>query len=243
MALQILLIWVLTGAVGGALVTSILYAKKQRNPLPGVFVGAVAGAIGNLIVLVPLWLSIVRSNEETRSTPTDPVMQEAVLAAVTPSYRADSSPETASEPHHDLAADSACIIVEDDPDLYDTLMVLLEIWSIDPIAFTDGTDAVRWIEDLENDVNVVSVPPVALIDIRLPGVSGPEVAARMRRSPLLNNSAIVLMTAYSLSPQEERDVLATSKADKLIYKPLPEPEELRQILRDVMIKRQKESVL
>ncbi|WP_119071775.1 response regulator [Aggregatilinea lenta] len=243
MALQILLVWVITGAVLGALITSILYARKQRNPLPGAVLGGVLGAVGNLIALVPLWLSIVRSDDSRPRTPVDPDMREAVMAAVIPPYGTDSDTDTdLSQPT--VTADTACIIVEDDPDIFDTLMALLEIWNIDPIAFTTGGDTIKWIDDLDDDVTVVSVPPIALLDIRLPdGIYGTKVAARMRRSPLLNNIAIVLMTAFVLSPQEERDVMAESQADLLIYKPLPAPNELRQQLRDVMIQRQKESVL
>ncbi len=241
MATEILLGWVISGAVLGALVTPILYASKQRNPLPGALVGAVAGAVGNLIVLVPLWLSIARSGESTRRAPIDPAMREAVLAAATPLHAI--APAEASLPHPAVTSDTACIIVEDDPDIYDTVLALLDIWNIDPIAFTNGTDAIKYIDDLDNDVNVVSVPPIALVDIRLPGVYGHEISARMRQSPLLGNIAIVLMTAYSLSPQEERDIMATSQADLLLLKPLPEPLELRKILRDVILQRQKESVL
>lgn len=241
MATEILLGWVITGAVLGALVTPILYASKQRNPLPGVLVGAVAGAVGNLIVLVPLWLSIARSEEPSHRAPVDPAMREAVLAATTP-YRA-ATPAEAAPLHPTVTADTTCIFVEDNPDIYDTLLAVLDIWNIDPIAFTNGTDAIKWIDDLDNDVTVVSVPPIALLDIRLPGASGPEIGARMRQSPLLSNIAIVLMTAYALSPQEERDIMATSQADLLLFKPLPAPQELRKILRDVILQRQKESVL
>ncbi len=44
---------------------------------------------------------------------------------------------------------STWMVVEDEPDLYDTLLALFEIWSIDGVAFTNGTDAVKWIEDVD----------------------------------------------------------------------------------------------
>ena len=42
---------------------------------------------------------------------------------------------------------STWMVVEDEPDLYDTLLALFEIWSIDGVAFTNGTDAIKWIEE------------------------------------------------------------------------------------------------
>jgi CheY-like chemotaxis protein len=125
---------------------------------------------------------------------------------------------------------STWMVVEDEPDLYDTLLALFEIWSIDGVAFTNGTDAVKWIEDIDRGEANTNLPELALLDIRLPGVSGPEIGQRLRKSPVLNDVAIVMMTAYHLTPTEEKAVLEKSQAGTLLYKPLPSPTEFHAIL-------------
>ncbi|MBN1562631.1 MAG: response regulator [Anaerolineae bacterium] len=129
---------------------------------------------------------------------------------------------------------STWMVVEDEPDLYDTLLALFEIWSIDGVAFTNGTDAVRWIDDVDNGSAETNIPELALLDIRLPGVSGPEIGQRLRESPVLGQTAIVLMTAYHLTPREEKEAVDLAAADSLMYKPLPAPAEFRRILEDAI---------
>jgi CheY-like chemotaxis protein len=129
---------------------------------------------------------------------------------------------------------STWMVVEDEPDLYDTLLALFEIWSVDGVAFTDGMDALKWIDDVDEGNVDANLPELALLDIRLPGVEGPEIAYRMRQSPLLKNVTIVLMTAYRLSPQDEKRVIARADADALLYKPLPAPAEFHARLREAI---------
>src|SRR5512145_1970792 len=98
---------------------------------------------------------------------------------------------------------STWMVVEDEPDLYDTLLALFEIWSIDGVAFTNGTDALKWIEDVDKGSADTNLPELALLDIRLPGATGPEIGKRLRESTVLSDVAIVLMTAYYLTPTQE----------------------------------------
>jgi CheY-like chemotaxis protein len=129
---------------------------------------------------------------------------------------------------------STWMVVEDEPDLYDTLLALFEIWSIDGVAFTNGTDAVKWIEDVDKGSTDTNIPELALLDIRLPGATGPEIGQRLRKSLVLNDIAIVMMTAYHLTPQEEEKVMAQAKANTLLYKPLPAPDEFRAALQNAI---------
>lgn len=134
---------------------------------------------------------------------------------------------------------STWMVVEDEPDLYNTLLTLFDIWSIDGVAFTNGADAIRWIDDVDAGNRETNLPELALIDIRLPGATGDQIAKRLRTSPVLGDTAIVLMTAYYLSPDEEKALLATAQTTRLIYKPLPAPVELQKLLREAVATRPK----
>jgi CheY-like chemotaxis protein len=129
------------------------------------------------------------------------------------------------------------MVVEDEPDIYDVLLAMFEIWGIDGVAFVDGAEAVSWIEDVDQHRVGGELPELALLDVRLPEVSGPEVGARLRASAALGNTAIVLITAYHLSPEQEKDAIAQAQADLLLRKPLPALAELRAQLAEVVAKR------
>lgn len=128
------------------------------------------------------------------------------------------------------------MVVEDEPDIYDVLLAMFEIWGIEGVAFVDGAEAVAWIETVDQGRVRGDLPELAILDIRLPEVSGPEVGNRLRASPVLEDIAIVLITAYRLSPEEEDRVVALAKADLLMYKPLPTMNELREKMNEVIIK-------
>jgi CheY-like chemotaxis protein len=126
------------------------------------------------------------------------------------------------------------MVVEDEPDIYEVLLAMFEIWGIEGVAFVDGGQAVAWIDDVDQNRVPGELPELALIDIRLPEVSGPEVGRRLRESPILKSMAIVLITAYRLSPQEEVEAIDLAQADHLMYKPLPGMPELRRILDEII---------
>jgi len=126
------------------------------------------------------------------------------------------------------------MIVEDEPDLYDMLMAMSGVLGVDEVAFSTGEEAVIWIEEVEAGHFEEEVPVLGLIDLRLPGdIDGVMVAERLRESTPLRNMAVVLMTAYYLSPAEERSFMERADADLLIYKPLPSFPVLRDILRTI----------
>lgn len=133
---------------------------------------------------------------------------------------------------------STWMVVEDEPDIYEVLLAMFELWGIEGVAFVDGEEAVAWIDDVDKGRFQGELPELALLDIRLPGnISGPMVGEKLRKSTALGNMAIVLSTAYRLSPDDEKRVVEQAGADKLMYKPLPRFAELQQILEDVIARR------
>jgi CheY-like chemotaxis protein len=131
------------------------------------------------------------------------------------------------------------MVVEDEPDIYDVLLAMFEIWGIEGVAFVDGAEAVAWIEGVDQGRVRGELPELAILDIRLPEVSGPEVGNRLRKSPVLGDIAIVLITAYRLSPEDEQSVVKQAQADLLMYKPLPAMAELRSTMDAVIAKHSK----
>jgi len=130
------------------------------------------------------------------------------------------------------------MVIDDEPDIYDVLVAMFRLWGIEGIAFVDGSEAVQWVESVDNGTYTGELPEMAIIDIRLPGVDGHYVAARIRRSPRLGNMAIALITTYRISPAIEKQIMAISQADAFIEKPLPSMAELRAQL-DAIIARRK----
>lgn len=133
---------------------------------------------------------------------------------------------------------STWMVVEDEPDIYDVLLAMFGIWGIEGVAFVDGEEAVAWIEDVDNKRFQGELPELALLDIRLPGdLDGIDVGERIRKSAVLGDIAIVLTTAFKLTPEQEVEYMARSQADKLIYKPLPKFSELQGILEAIIAER------
>lgn len=130
------------------------------------------------------------------------------------------------------------MVVEDEPDIYELLLAMFEMWGIEGVAFVDGEEAIAWIEDVDHNRFQGELPELALLDIRLPGeIKGPAVGERLRKSGPLGHIAVVLTTAYKLKPDEEQVVITTAGADKLIYKPLPKFGELQAMLEDIIAQR------
>jgi CheY-like chemotaxis protein len=133
---------------------------------------------------------------------------------------------------------STWMVVEDEPDIYEVLLAMFEMWGIEGVAFVDGEEAVAWIDEVDRGEFEGELPELALLDIRLPGsISGPMVGERLRKSPILQHSAIVLSTAYRLSAEEEKAVIERAGADHLMYKPLPKFNELKKLLEGIIADR------
>jgi CheY-like chemotaxis protein len=130
---------------------------------------------------------------------------------------------------------STWMVVEDEPDIYELLLLMLESFGVEGLAFVDGEEAVGWIDDVDNGFYHGELPSVALLDIRLPGrISGPEVGKRLRESAHISDDLkIVLVTAYKLTPTQEKEVMELSGADELLYKPIPRFDQFRKLIDDL----------
>lgn len=130
------------------------------------------------------------------------------------------------------------MVVEDEPEIYELLLAMFEMWGIEGVAFVDGEEAVAWIDDVNNDRFQGELPELALLDIRLPGeINGIEVGEQLRQSKTLGNMAIVMTTAFKLSKAEQEEAIKRSGADYWLPKPLPKFSKLQGILEKVIAER------
>ena len=121
------------------------------------------------------------------------------------------------------------MIVEDEPDIYELLLAMFELWGIQGVAFVDGPEAVAWVDDVDNGRVRGELPGSAA------GRACPSLAARKSRSACdrarcSGTSGSFPITAYRLSPDDEKAVMAEAQADLLLFKPLPSLNELRGMI-------------
>jgi CheY-like chemotaxis protein len=77
------------------------------------------------------------------------------------------------------------------------------------------------------------MPELALMDIRMPGPRGHEIAKRMRSISPLQHIPIILMTAFSLTDSERQEMLHDYGVDYIVHKPLPDFFEFQRLIEKV----------
>lgn len=129
------------------------------------------------------------------------------------------------------------LLVEDDPDIRNFVQMVITVWGEKPLPFPDGRAAWAWLDSVENGSYQGELPELALMDIRMPGYTGDEIAARIRQTESLKDIPIILMTAFTLSESEVAEMQKRAGFDHLINKPLPELDRLQQLLYSVRDRR------
>jgi CheY-like chemotaxis protein len=101
------------------------------------------------------------------------------------------------------------VIAEDDPVTRELVQVLLTREGYLVHAAADGTAAWELLRRHR--------PPIAVLDVRMPGRTGLELLAAIRAEPGLRRTYVVMLTAE----KQERDVLAgqAAGADRYLIKP------------------------
>jgi CheY-like chemotaxis protein len=129
------------------------------------------------------------------------------------------------------------LIAEDEMDIRNLVETLCQAWGYKPMSFENGTSVWNWLDDVEAGRYHGPLPDFALMDIRMPGKRGDELAYRMRSIPAIQNIPVVLMTAFSLNANQRDDMLKYG-VDEIINKPLPDFDVLYAKLHDVMYTKQ-----
>ena len=114
------------------------------------------------------------------------------------------------------------LVVDDNRDASETMSMLLGLWGHEVRSAADGPAALE---------AAASQPPdVVLLDISLPGMSGYEVAKRVRANPALQGAVLVAMTGHGQA-EDKKETRAAGFAHHLV-KPV-EPDVLQKLLAQI----------
>ena len=122
------------------------------------------------------------------------------------------------------------LIAEDEGDIRLLIATMCRVWGHEPLVFENGQKVWDWLDTVEAGGNGDQMPDLVLMDIRMPGKRGNEIARRMRTIPTFKKKPIVLMTAFALNEGERGTMIEADGVDHIIGKPLPDFEELRSLL-------------
>lgn len=113
------------------------------------------------------------------------------------------------------------VLAEDDPDIRMLLQASLQSWGYDVLAVGRGDESLTAIREVR--------PDIVLLDISMPGLTGLEVVAEMRRDPALSGIPAMLITAHGEGETAETGL--ENGADDFVRKPFHLGELRQRVLR------------
>jgi two-component system cell cycle response regulator len=105
---------------------------------------------------------------------------------------------------------TSILVVEDNTDNLALIEYLLKAFGYSPLLATNGPDGIR--------IAAETRPEVILLDIRMPEMDGYEVARVIRKTPGLEGTRIVAVTASAMVGDRER--IAAAGFDGYVQKPI-----------------------
>lgn len=116
------------------------------------------------------------------------------------------------------------LCVDDNRDAADTLGVLLELVGYESRVCYDGETALAAAAEFH--------PDAAILDLSMPGMSGDELARRLRATDWGKTLPLVALTA--LGGEDARELTAAAGFDLHLVKPV-NPDRLANVLADIVI--------
>jgi DNA-binding response OmpR family regulator len=99
------------------------------------------------------------------------------------------------------------LVIDDDADIAQLVALKLRMDGHTVDTESDGVSGLA---------RALSVrPDLVIVDWTLPGLTGPEICARLREDPQLDGTWVIMLTARTLGA----DALAGTGADELVAKP------------------------
>ena len=74
------------------------------------------------------------------------------------------------------------LIAEDETDIRNLVAMMCQVWGHTPMTFESGQKTWDWLDQVENGQYKGTMPDFALMDIRMPGRRGNEIANRSGRT-------------------------------------------------------------
>ena len=111
------------------------------------------------------------------------------------------------------------LVVEDHKDTAESLRLRLQLWGHQVRVAHDGPTGLTVARALQ--------PQVVLLDLSLPGLSGFDVAERLRQQPGLGGALLVAVTGFA--QEDDRRRSKEVGCDEYLVKPV-DPRELRRLL-------------
>jgi CheY-like chemotaxis protein len=108
------------------------------------------------------------------------------------------------------------LVVEDDPDMRESMQSALTYAGHDIATVADGTEALTWLAGDRPQ------PCVIVLDLMMPGMNGFELRARLRADPVLSLIPVVILTGAG--------TLADRKGEELAAEILRKPIDLNALL-------------
>lgn len=139
------------------------------------------------------------------------------LAGAAPAAGADLNDDAA--PSHREVQPRRVLIIEDNIDQAQMLAALLTLWGHEVKMAHEGAAGIELAQEF--------LPDVALVDLGLPGVSGYEVARRMKAHPKLKHIRLIAQTGWGQAQDRQRP--REAGFDHHLLKPL-DLEELTSLL-------------
>jgi CheY-like chemotaxis protein len=84
------------------------------------------------------------------------------------------------------------LIVDDVPEIRESLAEILELEGFAATTARGGAEALAWLREFPGPVAAI------IVDIHMPGMTGPEFIAEARRSGVLNGTPVITMTASDI---------------------------------------------
>lgn len=122
------------------------------------------------------------------------------------------------------------LIVEDNPLNMRVIEMTLKAENYILLEASDGEEAL--------EMAMRERPDLILMDIRLPGMSGLEVARKLRETLAFSHTTIIGLTAYAM--KGDREKVIESGCDAYLSKPF-HPRELRGMIAEMLSQRQKDN--
>jgi two-component system alkaline phosphatase synthesis response regulator PhoP len=111
-------------------------------------------------------------------------------------------------------AEPLILLVDDEPNIRETVSFILEMEGFRVVTASDGEEAITQVRRLE--------PPVVLLDAMLPRRDGFDVCRTIKTDPALAGTKVVMLTALGQKTDQERAMAAG--ADYYVTKPFDEEE-------------------